>query len=399
MKFSFFYHSLVADWDHDNAHFLRGIVSELLTRGHQVQVFEPADGRSRVNLLANHGPHALEQFHAAYPGLESQTYDCETLNTEQIAEASDVIIVHELNDPWLIKGFGELRNRVQKGSNSDLNFLLLFHDTHHRVVSEPEWIESFKLEYYDGVLAFGETLSEIYRALGWTNSVWTWHEAADINVFFPRVPNSIYPSSELIWIGNWGNGERSQELETFLMHPVRDLNMSCDVYGVGYPHLVLQKFKALGIRYGGWLPDFKAPEVFAHHTTAVHIPRAYNAQTLPGIPGIQLFKAMACGIPLVSAPWHDREDMFTPGEDFLVAKDTTEMRRKLCSIINDKEYARQLADHALQTIRSRHTCSHRVDQLLQITESLGAPVFQSAVNHAINLLDAPLTGRSAHAYN
>lgn len=55
MKFTFFYHSLVSDWNHGNAHFLRGVVSELISRGHQVQVFEPVDGWSRDNLLADHG--------------------------------------------------------------------------------------------------------------------------------------------------------------------------------------------------------------------------------------------------------------------------------------------------------------------------------------------------------
>src|SRR5690606_22409697 len=105
------------------------------------------------------------------------------------------------------------------------------------------------------------------------------------------------------------------------------------------------------------------------------------------------------GIPMVSAPWQDSEDLFTPGADFLVAKDTVEMRRKLCALVNDKDYARVVADHALATIRSRHTCAHRVEQLLEITESLGAPTLQSAVIHAIDLLDAPLTGRPTHAHN
>lgn len=399
MKFTLFYHSLVSDWSHGTAHFLRGVVSDLLKRGHQVQVFEPADGWSRENLLADHGPHALEQFYAAYPRLESQLYDRENLDLQQIAEASDVIIVHEWNEPWLVNGLGELRNQLQKGSNEDQHFLLLFHDTHHRAVSDPEWIERFNLEYYDGILAFGEVLSEVYRAHGWSHSVWTWHEAADTSVFYPREPNPTYPSGELVWIGNWGEDERTQELNTFLFNPVRDLNMSCDIYGVRFPQETLQKFKKCGIRYCGWLPNFKVPEVFANHAVTVHVPRCYYTENLPGIPTIRPFEAMACGIPLVSAPWQDRETLFTPGEDFLVAKNTAEMRRQLCSLLNDKDYAGALADRALKTIRERHTCAHRVDQLLQITESLGAPVIQPAAIHAIDLLDAPLTGRSAHAYN
>ena len=50
MLFSLFYHSLISDWNHGNAHFLRGVCTELLARGHQVQVFERANGWSVRNL-------------------------------------------------------------------------------------------------------------------------------------------------------------------------------------------------------------------------------------------------------------------------------------------------------------------------------------------------------------
>jgi spore maturation protein CgeB len=43
MKVVLFYHSVLSDWNHGNAHFLRGIASELVERGHQVVVYEPAE--------------------------------------------------------------------------------------------------------------------------------------------------------------------------------------------------------------------------------------------------------------------------------------------------------------------------------------------------------------------
>ena len=33
MHIVLFYHSIVSDWNHGNAHFLRGITTELITRG------------------------------------------------------------------------------------------------------------------------------------------------------------------------------------------------------------------------------------------------------------------------------------------------------------------------------------------------------------------------------
>ena len=34
MNVAIFCHSIVSDWNHGNAHFLRGVVAELLDRGH-----------------------------------------------------------------------------------------------------------------------------------------------------------------------------------------------------------------------------------------------------------------------------------------------------------------------------------------------------------------------------
>ena len=49
MRFVMFCHSLVSDWNHGNAHFLRGIATELLARGHRLTVLEPSDAWSRTN--------------------------------------------------------------------------------------------------------------------------------------------------------------------------------------------------------------------------------------------------------------------------------------------------------------------------------------------------------------
>ena len=58
-----------------------------------------------------------------------------------------------------------------------------------------------------------------------------------------------------------------------------------------------------GARYRGWLANARAPDVFARHLATVHVPRRFYVERLPGIPTIRVFEALACGIPLVSAPW------------------------------------------------------------------------------------------------
>ena len=58
MRFLFYTHSLVSDWNHGNAHFLRGVMRDLNRRGHYTLALEPAGSWSRANLLAER-PDAL----------------------------------------------------------------------------------------------------------------------------------------------------------------------------------------------------------------------------------------------------------------------------------------------------------------------------------------------------
>jgi hypothetical protein len=94
----------------------------------------------------------------------------------------------------------------------------------------------------------------------------------------------------------------------------RDAGLPLDIHGVRYPPSALgalAESRRTPIR--GWLPNARAPEVFARHLATVHVPRRFYVTMLPGIPTIRVFEALACGIPLVSAPWQDSEGLFRPG--------------------------------------------------------------------------------------
>jgi spore maturation protein CgeB len=176
---------------------------------------------------------------------------------------------------------------------------------------------------------------------------------------------------DLVWVGNWGDGERSAELREFLVEPVRQARLRARVHGVRYPPAALAQLRAAGIEYGGWIPNFRTPQVFAAARCTVHVPRRYYARSLPGIPTIRVFEALACGIPLVCAPWDDCEQLFEPGSDFLCARDGAHMRELLETLRHEPQTAAALAAHGLATIRNRHTCAHRVEELLGIAAQLG----------------------------
>jgi spore maturation protein CgeB len=363
MRVVLFCHSLLSDWNHGNAHFLRGIVTELGERGHEVRVYEPHGAWSLQNLLAEpRGQEALDGMRALYPQVTPHRYDPATLDLESAVDGADLVIVHEWCTPELVQRLGELRARGGR-------FRLLFHDTHHRSATAPHEMARYDLSHYDGVLAFGEVIRQLYIARGWSHRAWTWHEAADPRVFRP-LP-TVQQVEDLVWIGNWGDDERTAELHEFLLGPVKALGLKARVHGVRYPQEARTALADAGITYAGWLPNHEAPQAFARARVTVHVPRRPYAQALPGIPTIRVFEALACGIPLVSAPWWDAEGLFKPGRDFLVARTGEEMRRVLGVLLADDQLRRELAEHGRRTVLARHTCAHRVDELLIICRELG----------------------------
>ncbi|MBV9769934.1 MAG: glycosyltransferase [Bryobacterales bacterium] len=358
MRVALFCHSLVSDWNHGNAHFLRGVATDLISRGCDVRVFEPADSWSFHNASLENGIPFVQEFERAYPLLSSTRY--EFLDLDAALDGVDLALVHEWNDPVLIRNIAahRLRNRYR----------VLFHDTHHRSLSDPETVLLPALEHYDGILAFGDSVSERYRRSGWGSRVWTWHEAADVRVFRPQERNE--KRGDLVWAGNWGDDERTRELHEFLLEPVRELKLTAEVFGVRYPADCIRQLDQAGIRYRGWAPNCRIPAIFSAFRATVHIPRRPYVEALRGIPTIRVFEALACGIPLVSAPWSDSENLFRPAQDFLVAHSGAEMKNHLHMLMSDQELCAKLAASGLETILSRHTCAHRVNELLAIYNQL-----------------------------
>jgi spore maturation protein CgeB len=362
MRFVLYTHSLVSDWNHGNAHFLRGVMRDLTRRGHSAVALEPADSWSRQNLVESQGVEAVQRFAAAFPQLQSRQYDA-AFDHAAATDDADVVIVHEWTDPALVAHLGDIRRRGAK-------FTLLFHDTHHRAVSSRQDIAGLNLENYDGVLAFGETLRQRYLDAGWGRQVFTWHEAADDQLFHP-LPH-LERMQDLIWIGNWGDDERTAVIDEFLIRPAAALGLSGTVRGVRYPDRAIAAVRKAGLKYGGWIANADVPEAFARHKVTLHIPRRPYVESLPGIPTIRVFEALACGIPLISAPWDDAEGLFRPGKDFFFARSGREMENLLRDVIAEPDICRALAESGLETIRARHTCRHRVDELMAILTQIGS---------------------------
>lgn len=364
MKLVFFLHSVASDWNHGNAHFVRGLLDALARRGHRVTSAEPVGGWSLANLVEDAGAGPIVRFARAFPDIGVENYDADDHDPARIREIiadADAVVVHEWTAPAVIGRLALERRR--RG-----DFVLLFHDTHHRAVSTPGAMASLNLAAFDGVLAFGESLRRIYACDLGVGRSWTFHEAADTRRFRPLDREK---KDDVVWIGNWGDDERSDELRRYWLDSARALpRLRFAAWGARYPEEALEEVKAAGVELRGWAPSLDVPELFARARVTLHIPRRLYVDRLPGIPTIRVFEALACGIPLVSTPWEDREGLFRDGDLARVAS-PAEMRQTLARLVDEPDAAAAQAERGLETVRARHTCDHRADQLLDILAELG----------------------------
>lgn len=363
MKIVLFAHSVVSDWSHGNAHFLRGLIRSLSKRGHRVVACEQWRNWSTDSLFEDHGHGPIVEFARLFSDIEVQVYggwDNILEEVDYLTHGADVVIAHEFNAPELIGALSYLRHK--RG-----DFLLLLHDTHHRPASVPWQVARFNLQHFDGVLAYGDSLAKIYRTNFGQENVWTFHEAADTTVFHPLEHEK---TDDVVWIGNWGDEERTREIREYLVDSARLLpELRFAVHGVRYPEEGKKAIEEAGIEFRGWIANYRVPEAFARAKMTLHIPRGPYLSLLPGIPTIRPFEALACGIPLLSTPWSDTEELFRPG-DFIRVDNPAEMREQMLRLSMDEDARASIAENGLETVLARHTCDHRAEQLEAIVGQL-----------------------------
>ena len=361
-RIAYLSHTLRSDWNNGNAHFLRGLLDSLRQLGHAVVAYEPRTEWSIENLRNEaNGAASLDQFKNLYPELDLRLYPTADPSFWRYALASvDFVILHEWNPPALAHTLLQLRNEGR--------FKLLFHDTHHRASSSPDAIQLFGTDRFDGVLVFGEALRQIYRERFGIDRVWTLHEAADTRLFRPFP--ELSKDQDVVWIGNWGDNERSSEIRDYLLAPATKLpQYRFTIHGVRYPDDGLAALTAAGVAYAGYLPNLEAPATYAASRLTVHIPRQQYTNAMTGIPTIRVFEALACGIPLISAPWQDTEHLFREG-DFRWAHSTAEMQSAMLDLLETPAKAQEQSARGLETVLAHHTCRHRAEQVTSILDSL-----------------------------
>lgn len=351
MRVVFFAQSATPESGRGCASALRGIVTELQQRGHDIFVHE---------LSA-------------------------TLDLTSALDGVEVVIVPATSDGADSSVVPELIARIGHHHGRTRGYTLLLHDTCDHSISDPASLAALDLRHYDGVLACGDAVARLYVERGWIRDAWSWPTAADVRVFYPRQRNAPgratsdpgasplahLDGGDLVWIGRVGEDlERQRAFQEFFIAPAQRLGIRAAVYGAGYTEDTRRALAAAGIEYRGWIPNERVPEVFSRYAVTVFMPRTPYVRSLQGVATTPLFEAMACGIPVVSAGWRDTAGLFASPSPFLVAESSTDMASQLDAVLTRPSLRSELARRGLREIQARHTCSHRVDELLGIVRAI-----------------------------
>ncbi len=348
MKIAVFCQSLVTDYNYPIAHFLRGLISEI-QKNHEVVVYEKEQNEPLSSTLKDYGKTPVNEYYRYYPQLNSVTYDYDSV--AECVKGFDLVLVHSGTDMVTLNILTELKLK-----NS---FRFVFYDDGFSFVDNLPLVCEMIVPVCDMVVVNCHYIRELYMKVMDGCDVEYLPYGIDLNVFHPR---SAEKEQTAVLNLDWSDECSVEELEEFFIKPVRDLRIKASVYGSRYPRHVKKILADHSIAYKGWLPSFKLPEVFAHYTTAVHLPAKDSLEVRAGSASMRMLESIASGIPVISAPWKNSEKVLTPARDYLQAGDSYEMTHYMLEMMNST-LCEVISGHGLKLISSRHTCRLRAQEL------------------------------------
>jgi spore maturation protein CgeB len=167
------------------------------------------------------------------------------------------------------------------------------------------------------------------------------------------------PYRDLGYLGTYSE-DRQPALERLLIEPARllpegDFAVAGPQYpeGIGWPENVERIEHVVPADH----PGFYASQRFTLNVTRAEMRAAGWS------PSVRLFEAAACAVPVISDRWDGLEEIFTPGEEILVADSAEDVVRYLTESGEDRRLA--LGERARARVLAEHTAERRCERLEQ----------------------------------
>ena len=337
--------SITSSWGNGHATTYRGLVRELVRRGHEVLFLERDKPWYAGNRDLPRPPYGETHLYGSVEELPTRF--------GREVRTADAVIVGSFVPEGVAVGDWVTRHAdgVTAFYDIDTPVTLAKLAAHDHEYLSPELVGRYGL-----YLSFtgGPTLAWIESQYG---------SPAARPLYCSVDPELYHPEEEgaerwmLGYLGTYSE-DRQPTLERLLLEPARtDPGAKMVVAGPQYPASVAWPANVERIEH---LPPaahrrFYNAQRFTLNVTRAEMIRAGHS------PSVRLFEAAACGVPIISDPWMGLEDFFTPGEEILLADTAAEVTEILRG--TSVQAARELGERARRRVLAGHTAAHRAAEL------------------------------------
>ena len=343
MKIVIFGLSLTSSWGNGHATTYRGLVRELVRRGHDVHFVERDVPWYAKNRDLNELPGARLSLYASLDELPRFLDEVRTADAVIVGSCvPDGIVVGE----WVIANasgvtaFYDIDTPVTLAKLRDGN---------------AGYISAALIPRYQVYLSFtgGPILRQLEKEWG-SPAARPLYCSVDPSAYYPEARK---PQWDLGYLGTYSM-DRQPGLERLLMEPAMDLPARRFVVaGSQYPEDIIWPGNVERIEH---LPPAGHRRFYNRQRFTLNLTRA-DMIAAGYSPSVRLFEAAACGTPIISDEWEGLDAFFTPGTEILIAKDSHDVERLLWTLSD--EAAATIGQAARKRVLAHHTAAHRAEEL------------------------------------
>jgi spore maturation protein CgeB len=336
--------SITSSWGNGHATTYRGLMRELVRRGHDVLFLErdvPWYSESRDLPCPPFGRTVL------YSDLEELR--------DRFANAvrqADVVLVGSYVPDGVAVG-----DWVQRNAQG----ITAFYDIDTPVTlaklsaGDHEYLVPAQIARYDVYLSFtgGPTLRRLEREYG-SPMARVLYCAFDPELYYPEEQPLEW---DLGYMGTYSD-DRQPTLDALLLEPARRWSSGrFTVAGPQYPQDVVWP---PNVDYTPHLPPSEHRAFYNRQRYTLNVTRA-DMIAAGWSPSVRLFEAAACATPIVSDRWKGIETIFSPQREILLATGAADVLRVLQTMPDGERQA--LGERARARVLAEHTAAHRAEQL------------------------------------
>jgi spore maturation protein CgeB len=339
--------TITSSWGNGHATTFRGLMRELVRRGHDVLFLERDVPWYRDNRDLPHPPYGRTELYTDLADLQNRF--------AANVRSADFVMVGSYVPEGVAVGDWVTRTATGKSGFYDIDTPVTLAKLER---GDYEYLSPDLIPRYDLYLSFtgGPTLTRLERE--WKSpSARPLFCAVDPELYYPEPPAPGETVYDLGYMGTYSD-DRQPPLDALLLEPARRLsNGRFVVAGPQYPPQIAWPENVARIEH---LPPAEHRAFYNRQRWTLNITRADMIRA-GWSPSVRLFEAMACGTPVISDVWPGLTDLFTENGEILLSRSAEDTLRILREVPDTERQA--IGERARQKVLSTHTAAHRAAEL------------------------------------